>query len=264
MSLSPADIAALPALPATPKTNPMKIECIITCVSHADFLAHTLPLNKPHFDRIIVITAPEDKATQKICDYWGVRYHATDAFQARWGHFCKGTAINEGLALLDKDAWICHMDADVILPPNTRIVLERADLDTTMIYGIDRVMCPNYTEWQRFIGAPQPHTEGNGFFINTTHSPFPLGTRVAFEHHGGWIPVGFFQLFHADSNMLTYPEGHTDAGREDAVFPTQWPRRKRGFIPEITAYHLESEPAAMATNWQKRVTKPFSVDSIKA
>lgn len=32
---------------------------------------------------------------------------------------------------------------------------------------------------------------------------------------------------------------------------------KRGFIPEVTAYHLESEDAPMAINWQGRKTKPF-------
>lgn len=250
-----------PNLPPT-STGTIKIEAVITCVKHADFLAHTLPINKPIFDRIIIATSPEDKATQRVCDYWGVRYHATDAFQERWGHFCKGAAINEVLALLDRDAWIVHMDADIVLQPNAREVLVRADLDPEMIYGIDRVMCPNYKAWQSFIGNPQPHTEGNGFFINMVHSGFPVGTRVAFQHAGGYIPIGFFQLWHAQSGVTKYIDGHTDAGREDSHFSAQWPRRKRGFIPEITAYHLESEFAEMATNWQGRKTKPFGIDSL--
>lgn len=237
---------------------PIKIEAVITCVKHSDFLAHTLPMNKPLFDRIIVVTSPEDKATQRICDYWGVRYHATDAFQERWGHFCKGSAINEALALLDKDAWIVHQDADIALPPNARQVLEAADLDPTMIYGVDRFMIPTYAEWQRFIGQPQPHTEGNGFFVNLAHCPFPMGTRVSFQHAGGYIPIGFFQLWHAESGVKEYVSGHSDAGREDSHFAAQWPRRKRGFIPEITAYHLESEFAEMGVNWKGRKTKPFA------
>jgi hypothetical protein len=36
------------------------------------------------------------------------------------------------------------------------------------------------------------------------------------------------------------------------VFPTRWPRAKRGFIPELQAYHLESEDAPMAVNWKGR------------
>lgn len=235
----------------------MKIEAVVVSVNHHDFLAVTLAFNKPQFDKILVITAPEDKDTQRICDYWGVEYLATDAFQSRWGVFKKGFGINEGLDRLDKDAWIVQMDADIALPPNARYCFERADLDTSMIYGIDRVMCPSWEEWQKFISSPQPHTEGNGFFINVTHSPFPLGTRVAFDHEGGYIPIGFFQMWHKDSGIFKYPEGHTDAGKEDARFPIQWPRKKRGFIPEVTAYHLESEPAEMAVNWRGRKTKAF-------
>src|SRR5262245_56081407 len=90
-----------------------KIEAVVTCVNYADFLAHTLPLNKPHFDRMIVVTAPEDRDTQKVCDAWRQKYHATDCFRSRWSEFCKGAGINEGLAKLDKDAWIVHMDADI-------------------------------------------------------------------------------------------------------------------------------------------------------
>lgn len=240
----------------------MKIEAVITCVDHSDFLAHTLPFTKPHFDQVLVVTAPEDKKTQKVCDYWGVRYHATDCFNSRWGDFRKGCGINEGLDRLAKDGWVCHLDADIVLPPNTKYVLERADLDPTMIYGIDRVMCPNWEAWQRFISAPEPHTEGNGFFVNTVHSGFPLGTRLSFDHEGGYIPVGYFQLFNPSaSGIAKYIEGHSDAGREDAVFPTLWPRRKRALIPEITAYHLESESAEMAVNWKGRKTKPFGPPS---
>lgn len=240
----------------------MKIEAIITSVNYADFLAHTIMLNRGMFDRVIVVTSPEDKDTPRICDYWRIECHITDAFQSRWGSFCKGTGINEGLAKLDKDAWICHMDADIALPPNTREALERTNLDTSMIYGIDRVECKSYESWQRFIGNPEPNVAGNGFFIHTTHSPFQVGTRVAFNHEGGYIPIGFFQLWHADSGVLRYLEGHTDAGREDSHFAAQWPRAKRGFIPEITAYHLESESAESTVNWKGRKTKPFSIDSV--
>lgn len=242
----------------------MKIEAVTTSVGYADFLAHTLPMNMRHFDKLLVITSPEDQATQRVCDYWGVPYERTDAFGSRWqGIFSKGSGINAGLAKLDKDAWICHLDADIALPPHTRTSIEKADLDPSMIYGIDRLECKSWADWQRFIGAPEPAIQGAGFFIHTTHAPFPIGTRVAFQHHGGYIPIGFFQLWHAESGIVKYPEGHTDAGKEDAVFPTQWPRRKRALIPEVLGYHLESEMAEMAVNWKGRKAKPFGLDSLK-
>lgn len=239
--------------------RPLKIECVITCVNYADILAHTLAHNYSKFDKLIVVSSPEDKKTPKVCDYYGVEYHLTDAFQSRWGHFCKGAAINEGLAKLSKDAWILLLDADIILPSNFRQVLDRASLDTSMIYGCDRAEFRSFEDWQRFYQAPEPHTQGSGFLIHITHHGQQLGTRVAYQEHGGYVPIGFFQLWHGDSRILKYPEGHTDAGREDSRFPTRWPRSKRGFIPEIVVYHLESEAAQMGVNWKGRQTKPFGI-----
>ncbi len=104
---------------------------------------------------------------------------------------------------------------------------------------------------------------GAGFFIHTTHAPWQFGTRVAFTHHGGYIPIGFFQLWHVNSGVTKYIEGHSDAGREDSHFATLWPRCKRALIPEVLAYHLESEPGQMGVNWRGRKTKPFSIDSME-
>lgn len=240
--------------------TPFKLEGLTTSVDNADFLSYTLPMNLMHFDKFVVVTAPEDKATQQVCAAWDVQCIQTDAFETRWGKFQKGKGINVGLRELDKDAWILHLDADIALPPRTRTILQTANLDTTMIYGVDRAMCPNFAEWQRFYGKMKPQHAKN-IFVDTTHS-FPLGTRVYFPNRGGYIPIGFFQLWHADSGNLAYPEGHATAAREDVLFPAQWDRSKRGFIPELIVYHLESEWAAMATNWEGRVTRPFHVDSM--
>jgi hypothetical protein len=246
--------------PPPPPCRRLKIECVVTCVNHSDFLAHTLPLNLRHFDKIVVCTSPHDKATQKVCDYYGVQVWLTDAFQSQWeGIFCKGAGINQGLARLDKDAWVLLLDADIVLPPNFRKVLEAADLDTSMIYGADRAEFKSFEDWEKFYAAPEPCVQGAGFFIHITHTGQQLGTRVSFPHEGGYVPIGFFQLWHADSGDMKYPEGHTDAGREDSHFPIQWPRKKRALIPEIVVYHLESESAPMAVNWRGRVTKPFGV-----
>lgn len=238
----------------------MKISAVITCVNYADTLAHTLMMNRGLFDEVLILTSPEDKTTMKVCDYWRVKYHATDAFQSRWGNFCKGSAINEGLEHISLDDWVVHLDADIALAPNTREVLERANLDKTHIYGTDRWECKSYQDWQEFIDSPCPNVAGNGFMIDVSHSPFQLGTRVSFDSHGGYIPIGFFQLWNPKaSGHSKYEEGHSDAGREDSVFAARWPRSKRSLIPEIAAYHLESGHYPMAVNWKGRVSKPFSM-----
>jgi len=247
--------------PSQPVCSPrIKIECVITCVGYGDFLAHTLPLNMRHFDKLVVATSPADKETQKVCDFYGVQVWLTDAFNAQWdGQFKKGAGINQGLSRLDRDAWILHLDADIVLPPNFRKVIEAADLDPSMIYGADRAEFKSFEEWQKFIGSPEPCTAGGGFFIHITHHGQQLGTRVAFPHQGGYVPIGYFQLWHADSGVFKYPEGHSDAGREDSHFPLAWPRRKRALLPEIVVYHLESESAQMGVNWKGRKTKRFGI-----
>ncbi len=235
----------------------MKIEAVLTCVDHADFLAHTLPHNRSHFDRLVVVTAPEDRATRRICEAWGVECKPTDTFLSRWGGvFLKGAGVNEGLRLLDRDAWMVHLDADVILPPHFRGAIEAADLDTSMIYGVDRQLFRSYADWMRFFERPTPQIEED-LLIHPSNSGQPLGARVYHPEFGGWFPIGFFQMWHSDSGIRQYRADQKSAVRDDSNFACQWPRKKRALIPEIIAYHLESEPAEMGTNWQGRKTKPF-------
>ena len=195
----------------------MKIEAVVTCVDYADFLAETLPHNRYLFDNLVVVTSPEDKPTQRICEYWHVDCLPTDAFRSRWGEFNKGAAINDGLARLSKTDWLVHMDADILLPPLTRSLLEAA------------------------MSMPGLQQE-NQIFVHPNQ--FPLGVRVIPQAHGGWLPIGFFQMWNAASGYLTYPDQHADAGRTDMQFAAQWPRNKRAMIPEIIGYHLESEANA--------------------
>ena len=70
------------------------IEGVITCVNYADFLTVTLPTNRYQFDRVVVVTAPEDVATQRVCEFNHVQCVLTDAFNSRWGEFCKGASAS--------------------------------------------------------------------------------------------------------------------------------------------------------------------------
>lgn len=230
----------------------MKIEAVITCAKYSDFLAHTLPYNRTLFDRLIVVAPPEDKETQRVCEYWHVECRQSDRMRAHWGEFRKGCGINDGLARLDKDGWLVHLDADIVLPPLFRHVFGGLDLDPAYIYGVDRFMVPNFTEWSRFIGAPKLCQE-NETWIHL--NAFEIGVRVMHGHQ--YVPIGFTQIWHGSSGRLSYPEEHTSAARGDMAFAEQWPRNRRGFIPEIVAYHLESEKADMGANWNGRATKMF-------
>jgi hypothetical protein len=66
-----------------PREKDFKLEAVIVCDQYSDFLRCTLPHNKTLFDRIVVVTSPEDRATQKICEFYHVECVKTDALQSR-------------------------------------------------------------------------------------------------------------------------------------------------------------------------------------
>ena len=58
----------------------MRLEAIVVCVNYSDFLEHTLPENMKYFDRVVVVTSPEDRATQALCNRLGVDFIETTVF----------------------------------------------------------------------------------------------------------------------------------------------------------------------------------------
>ena len=239
-----------------PPNPDFKLEAVLVCDHYSDFLRCTLPANKHIFDRIVVVTSPEDRDTQRICEFHHVECIKTDALNSRWNKFCKGAGINEGLARLSQDAWVVHLDADIWLPPQTRSLLQNANLDPGMLYGIDRFCVKGYAEWDKFLEMPVLQHECDAYVhLNA----FPLGTRVTSKDGGGYIPIGFFQMWSpAVTGIRCYPVNHTDAGRGDMVFAKMWPRARRALIPEVVGYHLESTDASMSANWYGRKTAPFT------
>lgn len=245
-----------PPTPYDPPDEHFKLEAVVVCDRYSDFLRCTLPHNKALFDKIVVVTSHEDKQTQRICEFYHVECLRTDVLESRKDKFCKADGINEGLQQLSMDDWVVHLDADIWLPPQTRILLHAAGLAKRMVYGIDRFNVRGYEKWDKFLEMPDLQHENNAW-IHV--GAFPIGTRVMQKHANGYIPIGFFQLWNPNvSQIRRYPDKHSDAGRTDLLFAMQWPRGLRGFIPEIVGYHLESKDASMESNWKGRKTAPFA------
>jgi len=224
-------------------------------VNYGDFLAHTLPLNKYHFDRLVVVTTPEDEETQLLCTYHHVKCVQTDAFNVQGGEFRKGAGINVGLRELSMDGWVVHVDADICLPPQTRQILDQTNLNDQMIYGIDRFNMVGYDEWDRHMRKPKMINECS---VYVHPNRYPLATRFMSPEFGGYLPIGFFQMWNPKGSGITfYPACHTNAGRTDMLMAGNWPRSLRGFLPEIIGFHLESEKAAQGVNWGGRKTPRF-------
>lgn len=234
----------------------MLIECVTVSVNFSDVLAHSLPLNKHHFDRMIVVTSPADTATRKLCDHHYVECVVTDAFYHNDQAFNKARGINAGLAKLAKTGWVAHIDADIVLPARTRRLWnETVALDPGCIYGMDRLMCPDFNTWARHMADPVIQHCNEIFVIP---DGFRLGVRVAQLNSEGYLPIGFFQLWHpGGSGVSKYPEEHGTAGRTDMLFARQWIRKRRVLIPEMFAIHLGSPIPAGKTNWRGRTMAPF-------
>ena len=240
----------------TKQFNPKKIEALTICVGYADILAWTLPYNKSHFDRFVVVTSSKDIATQKLCQYYHVECIITDVFY-EGGGFNKGKGINKGLEVLDKDGWVVHMDADIYLPPRTREILHLLPLSPDGLYSIDRANVMGFDEWIHFLECPHNQHSNNGFmYVEHKH-----GARLLNLDRDGYVNIGYFQLWSpTHSSINRYPDFHTGADRNDTLFAYNWKRENRHLIPEIICYHLESEAnAPLGANWRGRTTKRFGL-----
>lgn len=237
----------------------MYIEAVIVCVDYADFLAYTLPQTKLHVDHIVVVTTPSDKLTQQICKHHNIECIKTNSFYDSGDKFNKAKGINEGLNYLSKRDWVIHMDADIYLPPMTKDILLKKELDKKKIYGADRLMCPDYDSWVEYLKNPRM-IHDNWIFVHL--NAFPIASRVADYNGDGYSPIGYFQLWHPnESGIRLYPETHGAADRTDMLFAKKWDKSSRELLAELIVIHLDSEDATvkeMGKNWSGRKTQPFA------
>lgn len=234
----------------------MILECVVVCVNYSDFLCWTLPFNKQHFDRMVVVTSSEDKKTQKLCEYWNVMCVVTDVCYENQETFNKGKMINEGLKHLSQKDWVLHLDADIYLPPTFGNILRSLKLDKESIYHFDRLMCESFEDWIKFLQQPTLQHE-NHIWVHQ-HKEFRLGVRLCKLAYGGMLPIGYSQLWNQCHFKYTYPTEHTTAARGYVQFALKFDRDKRQFLPEIFGIHLETKITGegMGSNWNGRKT-PF-------
>lgn len=234
--------------------NPsMRIEAVVVCKNYSDFLEHTLPENLEQVDRMVVVTHPDDKATQALCHKYGVDCIETEVMHDEGDAFNKGRCINLGLSHLRHEGWVIHMDADILLPHNIRQRLRQAKLETKKIYGVDRLNIVGYDEFQKIKNNLAPQFQYRCLVI--PNSGLSVGSRLLHNEYG-WCPIGYFQLWHS-SMRRSYPIIHGSAEHGDVLFAVQWERKDRILLPEFFVYHLDSEETAMGTNWKGRKSAVF-------
>lgn len=254
------------------KPRKIRLEAVTVCVDYSDFLAYSVLFNKSAFDRWVIVTSPTDEATRRLCEYHDLEYVVSNRFYEPDGWqpkshgqgrlykppFAKAKGINDGLKALDGDGWVLHIDADIVLPPRAREMIERTGLVPQNIYGIDRLMSKSFEEFAIHLTYPEVQHDANIFIRGNS---FPFNVRVGNhrdDNGGGWLPIGFFQLWNpAGSGIKAYPEQHNSAGRTDMQHAMRWPIERRLLIPEVIGIHLESETTMMSANWSGRRTRYF-------
>ncbi len=235
----------------------MKLEAIIVCIHYADFLKVTLPNNKPFFDKLVVVTDEQDAETVRVCEFYNVQCIQTNVFYTDHPTIPnKARGINEGLSHLSLEGWVAQLDADIWLPPLTRNILEKLPLHEDHIYGIDRMMCNSYEAFYDFLYIKSKPIHEGWIYLHLDF--FPIGERITQYHGEGYMPIGYFQLWHpSGSNISNYPIIEAAYDRTDVLHLKQWKRENRSFIPELICIHLASEQHKQGQNWEGRKTRSF-------
>jgi hypothetical protein len=177
----------------------MILRGITISVDYDDVLSLTLPYNRHHFDQFLVVTAPHDTRTKKLCDALGVEWFETDAFYRRGALFNKWLALEEGLDHFGREGWMAVMDADIFWPTEIDHDYQIGKIYTPARYLLDDVTALMVRE--------------------SNWSQLPL------LHEAGC--PGWTQIFHADDpHLSTLPWYQTDwnnAGGADTYFHRRWP-----------------------------------------
>ena len=92
------------------------INGVTVCVDYSDYLHLTLPYNRHHFDKFVVVTAASDRATKELAKKQDCIVVQTEAMYADGLHFNKWAAAAEGFDTIPRDGWFAYIDADILLP----------------------------------------------------------------------------------------------------------------------------------------------------
>ena len=227
----------------------LRLEAVTACVGFDDLLDETLRLNHPHLDTMIVVTTHDDQATQRVAAKHGAICVQTDLFRKNGRNFNKGAALNAGLARFQYHGWRLHLDSDIALPDNfRRLLFNHTHLDPQCIYGADRVDVIGRAALRRRAAARQ---HGGGLFVKP---PGPVSSRYV-DKLRGYVPIGFFQLWHAIAQK-PYPWSLGTAGHDDVLFAEQWAGGHRRLLPSVICQHLCARPPRLGENWDGRRGQP--------
>jgi len=210
------------------KTSKGGLSAITVSVNYCDHLARILE-NRKHFDEWIIVTSHGDLETQRLCAEEGLKCLVTDVFHESGDSFNKAKGLNLAIDEANPANWIVSLDSDIFLPTDFRDRLDRENLDSDFLYGLQgRCLCRD------------PET----FETLKVTEPWDA---LAFEEHP-WI-LGYFQLFHPDNPFSRRfdTKVSSNASAYDDQFAKEFGPMNWRFLA-ITAVHL----GEINTNWNGR------------
>jgi hypothetical protein len=213
------------------------MNCLTVCIGYDDLLAITLPRNRDHFRRVLIVTSPEDRKTEAVAIANDSEVYKTDAFRRAGAALNKGLMIEEGLDHLGREGWIAVMDADIVLPRKMAL----GEIRPQSLYGAHRKM----------LVEPRDFRD----VMDWSVLPDMRAERAEVE-----VP-GYFHLFHASDPVLTerpwFPVDWRHCGGYDSEFQSRWAKANRKWLP-FEVLHL----GANGQNWCGRVTPRIDTGEI--
>jgi glycosyl transferase family 2 len=214
----------------------LRLSALIVCVNYWDFLRRTLPLNREHFDEIVVVTASGDEDTMHVCADLDVACCVTDEFYSGNAPFNKGRAINHALHSLANPKWLALMDADIVLPPTFRRHLGSFGLHPAKLYTCERYVCDTPDLWDK-IQRGATHLYNQQLYPAEHFLYIPPWDQITRRLE---LPLGYLQIAHSGGVLqeLGYPTSSDNANWSDVEFSRCYPAGDRVWIDGMRVIHL--------------------------
>lgn len=231
------------------------VEAVVVCDNYGDFLAETLPFTMRAVNRLVIVTGKHDKETQRLCAEYDV--NCVIGWNHRRGGFDKAKAINHGLAHLGCQDWLLHIDADIVLPDVFGDWFQNdMSLDEADIYGVDRYNCKSADDWDKLRNEKWMHYRQAWRYMVYPPPHCVPATRVTHGDYDGWVPIGYFQLWHSSAKKRYAVKPGADMEHTDLLHAVSWPPENRHLIPEFYAVHLSTDQKT-GQNWHGRKSPRF-------
>ena len=197
------------------------INAVTVSVDFGDILALTLPYNRCHFNRFLVVTVPYDEQTIKVAEENDCEVFTTGDFYNGGAEFAKYAGLEAAIASwTGRNGWMCFLDADTVWPRegDWRERIAYMPLQKGFLHG------PFRHVKESLEGGIPPEAQWSEYPRHPVHSEFP----------------GYTQIFHSEDEVLgPLPWHEVDwrhAGGGDSFFQMKWPddRRIRLAMPTLS------------------------------